>query len=173
MFSINAANGVLTSLGATVAAGDTPIAIAVDPLGRFAYAPNLNTNTISMYAINATTGVLSPIGTGSVAAGTHPIAIAIDPSGKFLYASNNGSSNISLYSINATTGALSPIGAGTIASGGSGPDGVTVDPSGRFLYVGNDSGSVANFSLDPGTRALPSLRPPVFAGTSSQSLSVH
>lgn len=60
-YTINA-NGTLTSLG-LVGAGYCPSSVAVDPSGEFAYVTNHCDNNISMYAIDATTGVLALIGT--------------------------------------------------------------------------------------------------------------
>ena len=82
--------------------------MAVDPAGKFAYVTNSNSNDVSMYTINATTGVLTPIGT--IAAGQSPTSIAIHPSGKFAYVTNSGSNDVSMYSIDAATGALTLIG---------------------------------------------------------------
>jgi 6-phosphogluconolactonase len=87
-----------------VMAGTNPASITVDPLGKFAYVTNRNSNNISVYTINAITGALTA-GT-AVAAGTKPVAIAVGPSGKFAYAANEGDSTISVYTINTTTGAL-------------------------------------------------------------------
>src|SRR4029079_13102789 len=61
MFSINQTNGDLTRLGAQrVAAALGPVAITVDPTCKFVYAANLDSNSISSYAI-LTDGSLTPI----------------------------------------------------------------------------------------------------------------
>ena len=70
-YTINASTGVLTSIGAAVAAGAGPISVTVDPSGKFAYVANSNSNNVSAYTINASTGVLTPAG-AAVAAGTWP-----------------------------------------------------------------------------------------------------
>ncbi len=64
MYTINATTGALTSIG-TIAAGTSPISMAVDPAGKFAYVANSRnqTGSVSMYTINATTGALTPVGT--------------------------------------------------------------------------------------------------------------
>jgi 6-phosphogluconolactonase (cycloisomerase 2 family) len=69
---------------------------------------NVGSNDVSMYTINATTGVLTSIGV--MATGTNPVSIAVDPTGKFAYVANSGSNNLSMYSINGATGALTPLG---------------------------------------------------------------
>jgi YVTN family beta-propeller protein len=82
--------------------------VAVDPTGKFAYVTNSASNDVSMYTINATTGVLTP--TGMVAAGQSPTSIAIHPSGNFVYVTNSVSNDVSMYSIDPATGALTLIG---------------------------------------------------------------
>jgi YVTN family beta-propeller protein len=109
MYAINAATGVLTSIG-TIAAGSFPSSIAIEPSGKFAYVANSVSNDISIYSIDAATGVLTPFVTGTIAAGLSPTSIAIDPSGKFAYVANSGSNDVSMYSIDPASGALTLIG---------------------------------------------------------------
>ena len=53
--------GALTPLfGSPFAAGTNPYALTIDPLGRFAYTLNAGSGNISVYAINQTTGILTP-----------------------------------------------------------------------------------------------------------------
>jgi hypothetical protein len=99
MFSIGSA-GTLTSLGAAVAAGNGPFALAVDPAGKYLYAANNTSNNVSMYTIAAGTGVL--VSNGVVAAGNHPEALAVDPAGRFVYVANSTGNSISIFSINMT-----------------------------------------------------------------------
>jgi YVTN family beta-propeller protein len=108
-FTINTTTGALTSLG-TVSGCTSPVSIAIDPSGKFAYVAG---GGISAYTINTTTGALTFI--ANYGAGSTPQSVAIDRTGKFVYVANWGSNNISAYAINATTGALTSI--GTIAAG--------------------------------------------------------
>jgi 6-phosphogluconolactonase len=149
MYAINTTTGTLTSLG-TMAAGAFPSAIAITPVGKFAYVTNSNSNDISMYAINSGTGVLASI--GPIAAGTGPSSVALDPTGKFAYVTDGGSNDVSMYTINATTGTLTSI--GTIATE-LGPTSIVITPSGKFAYVTNSgSHSVSMYSIDAATGAL-------------------
>jgi 6-phosphogluconolactonase len=52
-------------------------AVAVDPTGMFAYVVNEGGGTVSVYAIGATSGALTPIGGSTIVTGTQPSAIAI------------------------------------------------------------------------------------------------
>ena len=134
---------------------------------RFAYVANYNSNDVSVYTINQTTGALT---TGTaVAAGTQPYLVAVDPTGKFAYVANGGSHNVSVYTINQTTGALT---AGTAVAAGTQPQSVTVDPSGKFAYVANrNSNNVSVYTIDQTTGAL-TAGTAVAAGTSPTSVTV-
>jgi 6-phosphogluconolactonase (cycloisomerase 2 family) len=86
---------------------------------------NLNSNNVSGYTINATTGALTPIGGSPFAAGSAPNSVAVDPTGKFAYVANPNSNNVSGYTIDPTTGALTAIGGSPFAAG-SAPSSVAV-----------------------------------------------
>ncbi len=62
MYTIDSTTGALRSTG-TVVAGKTPVSVAVDPSGKFAYVANRDSGDVSMYTINPTTGALTLIGT--------------------------------------------------------------------------------------------------------------
>ena len=172
MYTINATTGALTSIG-TIAAGPVPISVAVDPAGNFVYVATVNATpgsagSVSMYAINATTGALAS--TGTIAAGTDPVSVAVDPAGKFAYVTNSGSNDVSMYTIDATTGALTSI--GTIAAG-TDPTSVAIDPSGKFAYVTNSaSNDVSMYTIDVTTGALTSIGT-IAAGTTPTSIAIH
>ncbi len=161
-YTINASTGALTEIdqngaaaGTAVATELTPQSVTVDPSGKFAYAANLISNTVSAYTIDTSTGVLTNIGV-AVPTGTYPISVTVDPTGKFAYVANNGSNDVSAYTINATTGALSII--GTVPTGaGTNPRSVMVDPSAKFAYVANaNSNNVQVFTINASTGALTS-----------------
>jgi 6-phosphogluconolactonase (cycloisomerase 2 family) len=154
MYAINVTTGALTSLGTiatgTMIAESSSNSIVVDPTGAFAYVTNSGSNNVSMYSINATTGVLTS--GGLIDAGTTPLSVAVDPTGKFAYVTNFSSNDISMYTINATTGALTPV--GTIATEQS-PTSIAIHPSGKFAYVTNSaSNSVSMYSIDGATGTL-------------------
>jgi len=94
----------------------------LEKTARFAYVANLNSDNVSAYTINQTTGVLTVVGT--VSAGTSPVSVAVDPTGRFAYVVNNGSNDVSVYMINQTTGALMAV--GTPATTGSGPNSIAL-----------------------------------------------
>lgn len=70
--------GALTVVaGSPFAADKQPSSVAVDPTGMFTYVVNSGSDTVSIYAIEATTGALTPINGSVIATGTQPAAIAI------------------------------------------------------------------------------------------------
>jgi 6-phosphogluconolactonase len=171
MYTINSTTGAMTSTG-TIAAGEIPGSVAVDPAGKFAYVANSSSNDVSMYSINATTGALASIGT--IATGGVPVSVAVDPAGEFAYVANWTGyqivGSVSMYTINATTGALTSI--GTIAAGTS-PLSLVVDPSGKFVYVANSSSNdVSMYTIDGTTGALTSIGT-IATEQSPSSIAIH
>ena len=105
LYNINAMTGSLTSVDA-VNAGRSR-AVALDPIGKFAYVANFGSNDVSTYNIDVRGGTLTL--KGAIPAGSSPSAIAIAPSGEFAYVTNYGSNDVSIYSIDAVTGDLTLI----------------------------------------------------------------
>ncbi len=152
----NPGGGSSNSVAFSIGVGPVSVAVAADPsgkFGKFVYVANANSNDVSMYTLNATTGELTSIGT--IVAGTSPSSVAVDPSGKFAYVANANSNDVSMYTINTTTGALTS--AGT-TSAGEYPDSVAVDPTGKFAYVANsNSFSVSMYTIHTATGVLTSI----------------
>ena len=152
--------------------------MVVDPRGRFAYVANLVSNatdlaTISMYTINATTGVLTPTSPATVPTGFFPQGIAIDPLGRFVYTANTDDSTVSMFTINQTTGVLTPTTPASVSTMIPGellsqPGFLTVDPTSNFLYVSasdSDGATVSMFTINQTTGLLTPTSPAtVFTG---------
>jgi 6-phosphogluconolactonase len=119
--------------------------------GSYAYVANESSNSISAYAINATTGALAEIaGSPFASTGTGPVAVTVDPNGTYLYVANNASNTVSVYSIDSSSGALSAV--GDPISSGNGPYALLVDPSNQFLFVTNKTdNTVSVFETGNGT----------------------
>jgi 6-phosphogluconolactonase (cycloisomerase 2 family) len=152
--------GVLTPLssGATVLTGDTPIVtLAVPGLAqpgaatfrsKFAYVPNAD-NTISGYAIDPTSGALTPAPNSPFPSkGTGLSAVAVAAGGKFAYSTNTGSNNVTLYDVDPTTGAFTP--QSSFGLSGSNPTLILTDATGQGAYVVT-SYSIDTYSIDPTT----------------------
>jgi 6-phosphogluconolactonase len=109
-------NGVLTQMQriSTLPANDTSFAgsadIHISPDAKFLYASNRGgSNTIVIYAINATTGKLTLVGHQSTL-GIAPRNFTIDPSGNFLLVGNQNSDEIVIFKRDRQTGLLSDSG---------------------------------------------------------------
>jgi DNA-binding beta-propeller fold protein YncE len=140
--------------------------MVADPLGRFAYVANLISSgsdlaTISMYTIDANTGVLTATSPATVPTGFFPQGIAIDPGGKFVYTANSDDNTISMFTINSTTGVLTPTTPTTVSTGaGTSPISVTVDPSGKFAFVANQgANTISMFTINSTTGVLTPTSP--------------
>lgn len=127
------------------------------------------------FAINTTTGTLTPVPGSPFTTGTNSDFTFADLSGRFLYVANFGSMDVSGFTINSTSGALTPIAGSPFATGGGRPDAVTVDPTGHFLYAADDSGVTGNagFTIDQTTGALTLIAgSPFVAGNSPSGVAV-
>jgi 6-phosphogluconolactonase (cycloisomerase 2 family) len=175
-YSINASSGSL-SVVEKVATRTNPFSLALSKSAspstytpKFAYVANFNSNDVSAYTINASSGALTSIG-ANAAAGSFPASVTVDPSGRFAYVANESSNDVSAYTINASTGALTSVGPNLAA--GTNPISVTVDPSGRFAYVANfSSNNVSAYTINASSGALTSVGPNVGAGSAPRSVTV-
>lgn len=161
---------VYNGSGTAGSAIDGNLEVICSTVGRFAYAANAADNTVSVYAIDSTTGALAAVGT-PVATGTSPYAIAARPDGQYLYVGNRISSSISAYAVNVGTGALLPI--ATAYATGTGPSAVSVSSDGAWVFVANNGGSddISVFAITAGTGALtPAAGSPFAAGGNPHSL---
>ena|ERR1700752_2661188 len=84
--------GTSNAVTFTLASGYT--SVALEPTGKFAYAANGGSNSVSMYMINETSGALTAFGV--IAAGTSPASVTVDRLGKFAYVTNEVSNNVSM-----------------------------------------------------------------------------
>lgn len=169
-FTIVAAD-MSPSLRATT--GGNPITGTITS-GSLTVVPNTQgSNTISGYAIDATTGALTPLPGSPFTVGLNPDSLVIDPSNKFLYVANRVSDDISAFVVNSSTGALTPI-TGSPFPAGSEPDNMVVDPSGKHVYVANQrSGDVWVYTIDSETGTLTPINgSPFSVGSSPASLIV-
>lgn len=121
----------LTSLG-TVGTAAAPVRVAIDPQNRFAYATNYTGNSVSMYTMNASTGVLTA--NGAQAGIPSASGIGINASGQYLFV-NSSTPAVSSYSINQGSGVLTLVNS---AATGASPLELALHPSNRFMYSANN-----------------------------------
>jgi 6-phosphogluconolactonase (cycloisomerase 2 family) len=145
------------------------VSIAVDPAGKYVYAVNNQSNSISAYRIDGTTGALEPLaGSPYPTSGADPRSVTVDPSGMFAYVAIRDSNIVSAFAIDPASGGLSPLAAAATVRTRSAPQAVAIAKGAapaalqaRFVYVANsDPGDatvfdpVTAYSVDPGTGVL-------------------
>jgi 6-phosphogluconolactonase len=100
---------IVPSLPASFTGNNTGSEIAVAPSGRFVYGSNRGHDSIVAFAVDPTSGWLSPVG-WEPTQGKTPRFFALDPAGNFLYAANEASDTIVTFRVDAATGELAPTG---------------------------------------------------------------
>jgi hypothetical protein len=94
-------------------AGQSPVAMVVDPTNNFLYVVAQGTSQVFGFRISAAAGTLTALSPASypTGSGAQPGALALHPSvnntGQFLYVSNSNSSNIMGFALNTTSGSMS------------------------------------------------------------------
>ena len=116
-FDYDAEHGVLKEIqtfstlpdGVEVKPSDSTAEVQVHPSGKFLYGSNRGHDSIAIFAIDAATGKLTPVG-HQPTGGKTPRNFAIDPTGRFLLAANQDSGTIVVFRIDPETGKLEPTG---------------------------------------------------------------
>lgn len=139
---------------------DGPRHYCFHPSKPLVYVSNEQGCSVTTYALDTTTGVLSPLQTVSTLPAGYDgrnscSQIQITPSGKFLYAPNRGHNSIACFAVDATTGYLTALGqmpSETV------PRAFSLDPTGTFLFAaGLESGRLAAYRIDQNTGLLQPL----------------
>jgi len=158
-FAFDGQSGTLTELvGSPYPIGVDPIAIVVDPTGRYVYAAVENggvAGEVYQFTLDTVTGELTAFGTPSVIAGDALADLAADPLGHFLFVARGlASGSVQVLRI----GVTGELVAGTSATTGDTPAGIGVHPCGEFLYVANNgSNDLSAFAIDGATGDLTEL----------------
>lgn len=125
--------------------GINPVAITIDPSGKFVYMVNSSSDNLTAFSVNSN-GLLTQVSGSPFMTARNPIAIAIDPTSRFVYVINKFANNISAYTMNQTTGLLKEIPGSPFAAGAT-PSNVALDPTGKFIYVTNTN-SISVYNID-------------------------
>jgi 6-phosphogluconolactonase (cycloisomerase 2 family) len=139
-----------------------PMAIALDPLGRFAYVANSGATTC-VYTIEVNSGKLSPRLPCFVEPNLHVAGftwVTVHPSGNFVLASAlaflGAPGFATVYRVD-SNGDLSVV-SGSPFPAGSDPSSIAVDGSGRFVYVTNaTSNNISCYTIDSNMGILTSI----------------
>ena len=138
-YAVNASGALTPVQGSPFAAGYDPYGVAIDPTGKFAFVVNNGTGSgkeegnVSAFAINPSSGALTPVEGSPFTAGANPLAVAISRNGKFAYVVNYNSANVSIFAINARTGGLKQV--KSLSIGRPSPTLIAIDPTGQFAYL--------------------------------------
>jgi 6-phosphogluconolactonase (cycloisomerase 2 family) len=100
---------VITTLPTDYTGNNSTAEIWVAPSGQFVYGSNRGHDSIVIFAVNAKTGELTPVG-WEPTQGRTPRYFGLDPSGTELYAANQNSDTVVVFTINQTSGKLTPTG---------------------------------------------------------------
>lgn len=133
-----------------------------DPQGRFAYVSNIRDNNIGEYAIDQTSGVLTPLSPATAPTGALPQDFTLSSDGRFAFSANTSDDTVTAFTRDASTGQLTPV--QTVFTPGYqvfDPGGVTVSPDGRFLCVVGQFVQV--FQIDQNAGTLTRVAEPVTA----------
>jgi 6-phosphogluconolactonase len=86
---------------------NTGAEVVVHPNGKFVYGSNRGDNNIAVFAIDATTGMVTEVDHTSTQ-GMTPRNFTIDPSGTLMYVANQNSGNVVPFKIDPASGRLTP-----------------------------------------------------------------
>jgi 6-phosphogluconolactonase (cycloisomerase 2 family) len=180
-YVVDASTGALTPQStATYTTGRGPSAVSVGNLssGQFVFVANNGaSNNISVFAIAAGTGALTPVAGSPFAAGGNPHSLVLQPfstfdySSEFLYTANfdGNSSTISGFSVDTDTGALTALSGSPFSMTVS--NYIGIDGTGSYLYVTTSAGLVG-YSID-GNGLLTALAGfPVASGSNAYSVTI-
>jgi 6-phosphogluconolactonase (cycloisomerase 2 family) len=170
-YTVGAADGALTPMSPaavnTGSATSQPNSLIVDPTNAFLFVANAGDNTVSQFAIGASSGALTLVGSPVLTGGTFPFSVTVDPSGHYVYTANSGSNNISQFTI--AGGVLTSITAPVAA--GIGVSSVTVDPTGTYAYATNrGESSLSQYTIGINGALSPMPAPTVPAGLHPTSI---
>ena len=132
--------------------GSGPRHFDFHPNGRFAYAINELSNTVTVYDYDAGSGRIDAIETVSTLPGdftgtSHTADVHVTASGRFLYGSNRGHDSLAMFAIDQESGRLEFL--GTEPTQGSQPRNFAIDPTDRFVLAANHHGdNIVTFRID-------------------------
>jgi 6-phosphogluconolactonase (cycloisomerase 2 family) len=106
---------VLPSIPATFTGDNTGAAVDVAPSGRFVYVSNRGHDSIGIFRVDESTGLLSPVA-WEPTKGATPRFIGLDPTGGRLYAANQRGDTIVEFDVDEAAGTLKATGRIVVAS---------------------------------------------------------
>lgn len=154
-------SGTLTTLlNSPFSTGQAPNSVVLHPSGNYLYVANSAEDTISLFSIAPSTGILTEI-SRTPTGGLTPIFMAIDKANSFLYVANTvGLGSLSVFSL-ASDGTLSSVSGSPFTLDVSAFS-LALSPSGKFIFLGSElcssqtacQGEIAAYSLSGGVPSL-------------------
>lgn len=143
-FSFNKGNGTLTYINKQPSGGDHPCHVETDKTGKWLFASNYSSGTLSVYPINADGGLgtattIQHHGSGKNMdrqKGPHVHGAIISADNKWLFVTDLGIDKVMIYAFDAATGEVTPAKQPFVETiAGSGPRLLTFHPTNKFAYV--------------------------------------
>jgi 6-phosphogluconolactonase len=137
--------------------------VNISPDNRFAFVCDLGTDKVNIYAIDPSTGKMTPHepAFGKVPAGSGPRHLAFHPSGKFVFVNNEMSMTETVFAYDTAKGTLTEIQTvSTIPEADRSQPGLSTaetvaHPNGKIVYVSNRGhDTISVFHCDPATGKL-------------------
>ena len=160
------AQGLLTQresypTGGSGSGGDSGQELTMHPSGRFLFAPNNASSSVSVFGIG-TNGALSAVPGSPFATGNGPMALALSPDGQQAFVSEVvGEAGIGVFSVD-SNGVMGP--AQVVTRGGYVPRDLQVDSLGRCLYVVDMTAGLRVYDLHAPGGALREIPGSPFSG---------
>ena len=135
--------------------------VVLSPDNRFLFVPDLGTDKIMIYRVDAAKGTFAPNDPAyaSVKPGLGPRHFTFGRGAKFAYVVCEMGSSVAVFAYDPAKGSLTPVQTiSTLPAGFTGEDNsaeIQVDRSGNFLYASNrGNDSITVFAIDPGKGTL-------------------
>ena len=159
-FSFNKQTGTLTYINKQPSGGDHPCHVEVDKTGKWVFASNYSSGSLSVYPVNADGGLgiattIQHYGAGKNEErqkGPHTHGAIISADNRWLFVTDLGIDKIMIYAFDAVTGKLTPATTPFSQSEpGSGPRLFTFHPNKKFAYVIEElTGTVVTYKYKNG-----------------------
>lgn len=153
IFHRDISTGALTPATPAIVGAQDGAGIVLTPDGRFAYVLNGGNFSVSLYSVDAASGVVAPLAAQpSVPGLSYPNSIVMDPLGRFIWIAswNASSESVRTYAVNSSTGTLS-----FSTSISSQQYALVAHPTGNYVYgVNVNDHTISGYSVNQSTGAL-------------------
>lgn len=150
LFTVSS-TGALTEVTPRANVGTAPTLMVMDSAGSYLYVGNSGSFDISVFSIDASSGVLTAIaqsGGASAGIGLSPLNMQLSPSGSTLYVTGQSGTQGYVEAFPVTNGVLGTPVTGSPFLTGSNPIGLAIDSGGTHLYTANKvDNSISAFTV--------------------------